>query len=472
MRICCATWNIQGAEPGYVTEGDIKKWLRSAPKRETARNPYQDAIPNIPVDIYAVGFQEIIPMDNSVRIPVPKIIIKGANNMDLTRASIRDKVLWAWSTLLVTAINRFERSVQYSLYGAYMLNGIGLFIIVRNELISDGHIRNGRADTVRADEKPSDLEVMRLPDNKASGAVGIRFDVGGSSVAFVCCQLHAGDGIGACSERNRQYHKIANEMFKDVGLTLSQHEYVFWIGDLNYKLCQPALGGADSKVAWEFVKRGELDRLLMADELSAQRRNGLAFGEYQEGAPNFSPNYSYKSWLAPGKRRPDKRQITKNHIRINSGDMPAWNERILWRRNTGGVPQPPEFHGGLASYTMPLDVTKISKYLPIVALIDIQISPPKSAVIYSPPPQHQPNVYIQGTQMSPGPLRKMIQAAPNPVPQQQQQIQPWAPLPAAPQQPPIQFQQPQQQQQPQIYQIEAPPESANSVFSNFVLPGM
>ena len=76
--------------------------------------------------------------------------------------------------------------------------------------------RNGRADTVRADEKPSDLEVMRLPDNKASGAVGIRFDVGGSSVAFVCCQLHAGDGIGACSERNRQYHKIANEMFKDV----------------------------------------------------------------------------------------------------------------------------------------------------------------------------------------------------------------------------------------------------------------
>ena len=56
---------------------------------------------------------------------------------------------------------------------------------------------------------------------------------------------------------------------------MAQHEYVFWIGDLNYKLCQPALGGADAKAAWDFVKRGELDRLLMADELSAQRRNGL-----------------------------------------------------------------------------------------------------------------------------------------------------------------------------------------------------
>ena len=34
----------------------------------------QEAIPDIPVDIYAVGFQEIIPMDNNVRIPVPKIM--------------------------------------------------------------------------------------------------------------------------------------------------------------------------------------------------------------------------------------------------------------------------------------------------------------------------------------------------------------------------------------------------------------
>jgi hypothetical protein len=60
------------------------------------------------------------------------------------------------------------------------------------------------------------MEVMLLPDNKANGAVGIRFDCGASSMAFVCSQLRSGDGMGACAERNRQFKRIADDMFRDV----------------------------------------------------------------------------------------------------------------------------------------------------------------------------------------------------------------------------------------------------------------
>jgi hypothetical protein len=64
------------------------------------------------------------------------------------------------------------------------------------------------------------------------------------------------------------------------GLTLDMHEYVFWLGDLNYTICPPATGAFTPRQAWDFVKRGQLTTLLDADELLTQRRAGVASVNY------------------------------------------------------------------------------------------------------------------------------------------------------------------------------------------------
>ena len=94
-------------------------------------------------------------------------------------------------------------------------NGRADTIRVDNWIIMSLTYRNGRADTIRASEEASDMEVMMLPDNQSPGAVGIRFDCGGSSMAFVCAFLRGGEGLNACSRRNLQYRKISSEMFRD-----------------------------------------------------------------------------------------------------------------------------------------------------------------------------------------------------------------------------------------------------------------
>ena len=39
MRIVCGTWNIQGADPGYISKADIKRWLYDSAKETSSRNP-------------------------------------------------------------------------------------------------------------------------------------------------------------------------------------------------------------------------------------------------------------------------------------------------------------------------------------------------------------------------------------------------------------------------------------------------
>lgn len=102
-------------------------------------------------------------------------------------------------------------------------------------------------------------------------------------------------------------------------LTLKDHDIIFWMGDLNYRINVPdipvermraALDSKNDQAA--YLRR----RLLEADELKFQRDFSLAFEEYNEAHIKFLPTYKYD----PGTDRWDS--SSKNRA-------PAWCDRIL-----------------------------------------------------------------------------------------------------------------------------------------------
>ncbi|KAK2168121.1 hypothetical protein LSH36_20g07004 [Paralvinella palmiformis] len=454
MRIVCGTWNIQGADPGYISKADIKRWLYDSAKETSSRNPYRSNIPSCDPDIYAIGFQEIIPMTKNTTIPIPKVI---------------DKVLYAWANRLVYAINSFHGSSRYSTYGAFLLNGIGLFIIARNELFQENMITNGKTDAIRTEENPSDLEKFLIPDNRSPGAVGIRFDCAGTSFAFVCAHFSGGDG----------------------GYTLNSHEYVFWFGSLNYRICPPAFGAFTPRQVWTLARREELVNLLESDELVNQRQAGFAFQGYQEGFPDFDPTYPYR----PGSVNKAKPLMKAKSSKPNYEQFPAWADRIMWRRLGNATS-----HLDAASFSNPIQSSVLTTFglsahdcIPLKQIPELfamlfqggQEQPQPVTVVYTneqipTPAELKTEEYVLMPQIpATQPQLQQPSILPQPQPPQPQQPQQWQPVqPVQLLQPSLQQPQPlpphppppQQQQIPHPQLIQQPQQDVYLLGQHQVLP--
>ena len=102
-------------------------------------------------------------------------------------------------------------------------------------------------------------------------------------------------------------------------LTILDHDIVFWIGDLNYRIDE----GLSTTQVFELIKQKRLSDLAIYDQLNNTRRKGIAFQGFHEGdVSNFQPTYKYQ----PGTSEYDQRN--PNKIRA-----PAWCDRILWREH-------------------------------------------------------------------------------------------------------------------------------------------
>lgn len=97
-------------------------------------------------------------------------------------------------------------------------------------------------------------------------------------------------------------------------LTVDEHDFVVWGGDLNYRIVLP-----DVEVH-TLVEAQDFASLAAADELKLAQSAGTALADYVEGALSFAPTYKYDAgstqYDTSSKRR-----------------APAWTDRVLWRRN-------------------------------------------------------------------------------------------------------------------------------------------
>jgi len=146
------------------------------------------------------------------------------------------------------------------------------------------------------------------------GTVSIRFQVYGVSVCVLNSHLAAHDHQNQA--RIDSYDTIlAGHTYRQPSTELIlYHDYVFWMGDLNFRLEADAFTFQQIDLA---VAKRQLDALLVADQLVRARATGAAFGELHENAPTFPPTFKYKvgTDVFDAKRRP------------------AWTDRILFKAN-------------------------------------------------------------------------------------------------------------------------------------------
>lgn len=241
MSIYLVTWNVVGRAP---TE-ELKSLLNLDDNRHV-------------VDIYAIGLQEV----NAK----PHAFLLDMVCEDYWTKAFRD---------LLGPLNFVQiKSIR--------LQGLLLVVFVKRQHLL--HIRGLQTNYTRTG-------LGGFWGNK--GAVTIRMNAYKCSVCIINCHLAAHDG--EVEQRIKDYNAIIDaQLFNDAGSNSGSnvilcHDYVFWIGDLNFRADLGLSGEAISK----FIKNSDFKSILKDDQLSVARTKGVAFAEFSEDSINFPPTYKY-----------------------------------------------------------------------------------------------------------------------------------------------------------------------------------
>ncbi|GFR78438.1 synaptojanin-1 [Elysia marginata] len=279
-RVCVGTYNVNGGKHyrsiAYKHQS-LADWLLDAHKARP-----NDLVGGVnyekPVDIFAVGFEEIVDLNAS-------------NIMSASTTNARE-----WQKEVLKTISREHKYVMLT---SIQLVGVVLYIFIRPHLAP--RIRDVAVDKVKTG-------LGGAAGNK--GGVAIRFLLDSTSLCFVCAHLAAGHS--QVKERNEDYAEITRKMAFPMGRTILSHDRVFWCGDFNYRI---DLSNDEVK---SLVSSENLGALQEMDQLNVQRGLGNTFQGFNEGELNFNPTYKYDTFSD------DYDTSEKNRI-------PAWTDRVLWR---------------------------------------------------------------------------------------------------------------------------------------------
>ncbi|XP_074648338.1 phosphatidylinositol 4,5-bisphosphate 5-phosphatase A-like [Tubulanus polymorphus] len=187
--------------------------------------------------------------------------------------------------------------------------------------------------------------VLNLVGNK--GGVSIRLDFYGSNMIFVNSHLAA--HLENVQDRIDDYNRIMNDQsFRDGDVnTIIDHSYIFWMGDLNFRIDDLTKADIEAKIV-----ANDLKAIQKHDQLLKARANGRIFQGFSEAPIKFAPTYKFD----PG---------TDVYDTSSKQRKPAWTDRILWKTVSGAR---------LNSYTS-YPQYRISDHKPISARFSVQVSP-------------------------------------------------------------------------------------------------
>lgn len=263
------TWNVNGRAP---TSESLMPWL--LPRNTPADIPEPD--------IYAIGFQEIVPL----------------TAQQIVQADPEKKRMW--ETKILDTLNRApDQKGKYVLLRSQQLVGTALLVLVKSELVPV--IRNVEAATHKTG-------LRGMSGNK--GAVAIRLDYYDTNFCFITAHLAAGHSN--VEERNADYHTIVSGLHFQKGRTIDTHQNVIWLADTNYRI------DLENERVRQLAQADDFDALLSADQLRRVMDEHEAFDGYIEGPLLFAPTYKYDY----GSDKYD----TSEKMRI-----PAWTDRVLYR---------------------------------------------------------------------------------------------------------------------------------------------
>ncbi|XP_049324870.1 synaptojanin-1 isoform X3 [Astyanax mexicanus] len=339
IRVCVGTWNVNGGKQFRsiaFRNQTLNDWLLDAPK--IAGHPeFQDSKATHPVDIFAIGFEEMVEL----------------NAGNIVSASTTNQKLWA-----AELQKNISRDHKYVLLASEQLVGVCLFVFIRPQHAP--FIRDVAVDTVKTG-------MGGATGNK--GGVAIRMLFHTTSICFLCSHFAAGQS--QVKERNDDYAEITRKLSFPMGRLLYSHDYVFWCGDFNYRISIP------NEEVKELIRQQNWDGLIAGDQLVEQKNAGLVFRGFIEGKLDFAPTYKYDLF-------------SDDYDTSEKCRTPAWTDRVLWKRrkwnfdktaeelelNVVGAPvndeeQLPWSPGELKYYGRA--ELKTSDHRPVVAVIDVDI---------------------------------------------------------------------------------------------------
>ena len=257
LRVFCGTWNVCNKVCG--DDNLLKDWLFPKGQSQYA-------------DIYAIALQEIVDLN------ARNVVIDGSKS---------DEKSGYWNLQLYNIIVE-TTGKPYTMLIERHLVGVSLAIFVKE--VHASQVSDYRGATLG-------IGLMGVMGNK--GAVSIRMNIFDTSVCFVSCHLRAhkeevlGRNIDAKQILERTNFlpvidsiyqaniplKASNSWRTDEfysAFGIEQHDYVFILGDLNYRIANmPTLGvfGLLETDAWR--------NLLSNDQLNIERARGAVFSDFQ-----------------------------------------------------------------------------------------------------------------------------------------------------------------------------------------------
>lgn len=314
-RVFCGTWNVNGKK----LDGDLSSWL--LPHGEER------------ADLYAIGFQEMVDL-NAMNVAIDGGKAKGRSEF--------------WCEKSQECLD--STGTKYSLVMEKHLVGLLILIYVKTSVVS-------KVKDVRATS--TGVGLLGMMGNK--GAVAVRMSFQESSLCFVCTHLAAhrgavsarnsdfkaiidrtvftasvsdlagkGDGEGWSGDSSTAASSSATDMVvkprhgsektRGVDQAILDHDFVFWIGDLNYRIDEEL----STDEVFSLIDAGNINFLRDRDQLNIERARRNVFQEFHEGLLEFLPTYKYQPGTDDYDRRPEKKLRP-----------PAWCDRILWRTAPG-----------------------------------------------------------------------------------------------------------------------------------------
>ncbi|XP_064158265.1 synaptojanin-1-like [Anguilla rostrata] len=331
VRVCVGTWNVNGGK--QIRSVDYRRhsldlWLLDAPRK--AGVPGFQGSKSSPVDIYAIGFEEMVEL----------------NAGNIVSASTTNQKLWA-----AELHKTLSRDHKYVLLTSEQLVGVCLFVFIRPQHAP--FIRDIAVDTVKTG-------MGGATGNK--GGVAIRMLFHSTSICFVCSHFAAGQS--QVKERNDDYSEISRKLSFPMGRQLQSHDYIFWCGDFNYRI---NLSGEEVK---ELVRQQNWEVLTAMDQLLEQKEAGNIFKGYIEGPIDFAPTYKY-DFMSDVYDTSEKCRV------------PAWTDRVLWKRTQWNFENSVEEvnlvntaqHGGSPGALLYYGRAEIktSDHRPVVAIMDVDV---------------------------------------------------------------------------------------------------
>ncbi|XP_047357883.1 synaptojanin-1 isoform X1 [Vespa velutina] len=322
LRISVGTYNVNGGKHfRSVSHKDIllSDWLLDAPRHSSSLVSVE--YDNVPVDVFAIGFEEIVDLNASNIM---------AANFDNAKA---------WAKELQKVLSR---DTEYVLVTYQQLVGVCLYLFIRPEHAP--YLRDVAVDCVKTG-------LGGATGNK--GAAAIRCVLYSTSLCFVCAHFAAGQS--QVTERNADYAEITRKITFPMGRTLNTHDYVFWCGDFNYRV------DMDKDEMKEMIKRNEIDQILQYDQLKVQQEQGNVFKNFLEGSITFPPTYKYDLF-------------SDDYDTSEKCRQPAWTDRVLWKRRKQipDIDSPTDWYPGKLIYYGRAEL-KQSDHRPVIAIIDVEV---------------------------------------------------------------------------------------------------